>query len=412
MIASRAITACRYCGSGDLTPFLSLGAQPPSNSFLRPEQIASEQRFPLDVGVCASCHLVQLLDTVPPDAIFDDYLYRSSSSKALVAHYGALAARLRERFHLQPGDVVVDIGANDGILLNGYGADGLVKVGVEPSKVGALAPPDIHVIKAFFGPDAATQIVRTWGRAKVVTATNVFPHVDDISTFTHGLAQLLDPAGVFVIEAPYLIDLIDQTLFDTIYHEHLAYLSLTPLAPFLARHGLTVFDVERVPFGASGPAIRVFSAPAGAARPVSDAVGDMLAAEKEWGVDSLDAYRSYARKVEAVKERLLVLLQRLAASGARIGGYGAPAKGNTLLNYAGITPALIGYIAEANPVKQGLVTPGSHVPIISDEEFLERMPEYALLLPWNYAEFFLKNSEYVRRGGKFVIPIPEPSIAP
>ena len=404
---------CRYCGSGSLERYLSLGEQPPSNSFIRADQIATEARYPLDVYRCGGCALSQLLDVVPAEAIFDDYVYLSSTSKALVQHYGRLAETVTARFGLGKGDVVVDIGCNDGVLLKGYTLPGLVRVGVEPSKVAEVAlAAGFTVLREFFSTALAKQIVEQYGCAKVVTATNVFAHVDAIGDFVEGLLPLLGDDGAFVIEAPYLLDMFEQTLFDTIYHEHLCYLSLTPLMPFLERHALEVFDVERVPFGASGPAIRVFVQPFAADRPVRAAVQQMLEDEARWGVERPELYQGFARAVERIRAEVLEILARLKSDGAHIGGYGAPAKGNTLLNYLGLAPSLVEYIAETNAWKQGLLTPGSHIPIVSEEEFLTRMPEYALLLSWNYLDFFLGQSDYIRRGGRFIVPMPSPRIAP
>lgn len=404
---------CRYCGGESLDCFLSLGEQPPSNSFLRSDQVAAEVRYPLDVYRCERCALVQLLDVVPAETIFDDYVYLSSTSKALVQHYGRLAEALAARFELRAGGVAVDIGCNDGVLLKGYTQPGLVRIGVEPSKVAEVASAaGFTVFRGFFGPTLARDIVEKHGSAKVVTATNVFAHVDAIGEFVDGLGPLLGRDGVFVIEAPYLLDMVEQTLFDTIYHEHLCYLSLTPIVPFLARHGLEVFDVERVPFGASGPAIRVFVQPVGAGRPVAPSVKQMLEKEAHWGIARPEQYRGFAHKVEQIRTGVLEILGRLKKTGASVGGYGAPAKGNTLLNFLGLTPATIEYIAETNVWKQGLLTPGSHIPILSEEVFLRRMPDYALLLSWNYLDFFLGQSEYIRRGGRFIVPLPSPRLAP
>jgi hypothetical protein len=404
---------CRYCFGTKLSPFLSLGLHPPSDSFLKEEQIPSEQRFPLEVYFCTDCSLVQLLDVVSAEDIFDEYVYLASSSKALKNHYGVLAGYISERLDLKSGDVVVDIGCNDGILLSGYSLPGLLKVGVEPSKVAEHAVrAGFSVVKEFFGASAVDRILSDHGKARVVTATNVFPHVDDIATFTENIPRLLAEDGIFVIEASYLIDLIDQTLFDTIYHEHLCYLSLTSVVPFLAKFGLEVFDVERIPFGASGPAVRIWSQKKGGPHLLAASVGALLQEEKEWGVHRLERYLGYAKQVEELKESLLHMLKDLRKKGARIGGYGAPAKGNTLLNYVGLGVEVIECIAENNPLKQGMVTPGTHIPVVSDQEFLEKKPDYALLLSWNYLDFFLQNSAYIKTGGRFIVPIPTPRIVP
>jgi hypothetical protein len=405
-------STCRYCGSTKLTQFLSLGDQPPSNSFIHPDEIANEKKYPLDVYLCESCYLVQLIDVVPAEMIFDDYLYLSSSSKALKKHYAELAHYLTERFKLQKGDNVVDIGCNDGILLHGYDAT-LKRIGIEPSKVAEIAISDgFDVVKEFFTARTAENIIKKFGTAKVATATNVFAHVDNISAFVEGLPILLGDDGVFVIEAPYLIDTIDQTLFDTIYHEHLCYLSLTPMDQFFKKFGMEIFDVERINFGASGPAIRVFVQSKKGGRNVEHAVTKMLKDEKDWGIGNIKTYKGYAKKVAKVKTEVLELIKNIHKSGARIGGYGAPAKGNTLLNYFEISPELVDCIAETNEAKQKLLTPGSHIRIVSEEEFIKRMPEYALLLTWNYLDFFLEKSEYIKRGGKFLVPLPNPRIVP
>ncbi len=406
-------TECRYCGSTDLTRFLSLGEQPPSNSFISPEQVESEESYPLDVYFCQSCYLVQLLDVVPAETIFDDYVYLSSSSKALKNHYAGLAEYITERFGLNTDDIVVDIGCNDGILLHGYQLPGLNRIGVEPSKVAEIVRESgLKVVNEFFSPETARYIVDVHGAAKVITATNVFAHVDNIGNFVEGVQLLLDNSGVFIIEAPYLIDMIDQILFDTIYHEHLCYLSLTPIIPFLARYNLEVFDVERVNFGASGPAIRVFVQKKPGMQNASDSVESMLEQESQWRIGKIDRYMGYAGKVESIRSEVLGIINGLKKTNVQIGGYGAPAKGNTLLNYFNITTEQVGYIAETNELKQGLLAPGSHIPIVSEELFLERMPEYALLLSWNYLDFFLEKSEYIQKGGRFIVPMPDPRIIP
>ena len=408
----RETVVCRYCGSADLLALLSLGEQPPSNSFLSERDLASERRYPLDVVLCRSCFLMQLGHVLSPKLIFGNYLYLSSTSAALQQHYRHLVRELSERFALRPGDLVVDVGCNDGSLLREWD-DRLVRVGVEPSQVADIARQSgLDVIKDYFDAGLAERIARAHGTAALVTATNVFPHVDDIDGFTNGLRSLLGSTGVLVIEASYLPDLIDQCLFDTIYHEHLAYLSLTSLVPFLDRHGLHIVDAQRVAVGASGPAIRIFVAAAESRHAVDGSVQRLLADEARWGIRRVEKYTAFADRVAHARSRLLAFIADLRSRGARIGGYGAPAKGNTLLNYLGLDRDTIEMIAETNPLKLGLLTPGTHIPIVSEDRFLEEMPEYALLLTWNYVDYFLEHSDYIRRGGRFIVPLPEPTIRP
>lgn len=410
-MTSRRNDTCRYCGSRDLLSFLDLGHHPPSDAFILPEEVPHEVRYPLEVFWCRVCTLVQLLDVVPPQVLFGDYAYLASTSKALQDHYAALTRLLCDRFDVRPGQVVVDIGCNDGIMLDGYGRADLHRVGVEPSTVAEIALRKGHeVVNSFFTPDVADDIVRRHGPARVVTATNVFPHVDDVTSFTRGIERLLADDGVVVVEASYLRDVIDDVLFDTIYHEHLCYVSLTAVVPFLARLGLRVFDAERIPFGASGGAIRIFACKAASRRDSGANVARLLGEEEAWGVRRQERYLDYARAVRGVKERLLELLGELRASGTRIGGYGAPAKGNTLLNYLELDTTTIECIAETNERKQGRLTPGTHIPVVSEQEFLARDFPLALLLTWNYLEFFLAKSPYIAAGGRFIVPLPEPRI--
>ena len=361
--------------------------------------------------VCGSCWLSQLRHVVPGNEIFDDYVYLSSSSKALVRHYGELVRSTVAALGLQAGDLVVDIGCNDGVLLSQYDPS-FTRVGVEPSQVARHArAAGLEVVQDFFGPAVAERIVREHGTARVVTATNVFAHVDDIAEFTRAIPPLIGHGGVFVLEVSYLPDLIDGCLFDTIYHEHLCYCALTPMVPFMRRCGLEIVDAERIPFGASGPAIRVSCRVAGTAA-VAPSVAALLAYEQEWGVSGDRRYGEFRRRARDVRSRLRALLGRLQGGGARLAAFGAPAKGNTLLNFIGADRRLIDFVAENNPEKQGMLTPGTHIPVVSDERLLSEMPPYALLLAWNYLDFFIANSQYIKRGGRFVVPLPEPRIVP
>lgn len=404
-------TSCRICGSADLMPYVNLGAQPPSNAFIDLSDIATEQAFPLRVNLCRECLLSQLSHVVSAASIFDEYAYLSSSSRALVQYYQEVIDKVVERFKPSPGSVVVDIGCNDGIMLRRYPRDRYVALGVEPSSAADHAVrAGFDVVRRFFDREAVQQIVGRHGRATIVTATNVLAHVDDLNAFARNVHDLLDDEGVFIAEFPYLIDMLEKVYFDTIYHEHLSYLSLTPLSRLLTRNGLRVFHVERSPFGASGPALRLFVCRAPPTHRTDSTVGDLLAFERRWGIGDPERYHRFATEVRTVKDKLLSLLGELGGAGQKVGAFTAPAKGNTLLNYMGLTPNDIVAAAENNPRKIGKVTPGSHIPIVSDETFMAMRLSYALLLSWNYADFFCQHSNYAKNGGRFIVPLPEPTI--
>lgn len=402
---------CRFCGCKRLDLYLDLGDQPPSNAFLKPSEIDKEVRYPLQVFLCRECGLSQLRGVVSSTMLFDEYQYQSSTSKALVRHYESLIPQLLDRFSVSPGDAVLDIGCNDGIMLNAY-PPSLKCIGVEPSQIAELARDRGHrVYGSFFTAALAGLIVGEQGPMKIVTATNVFAHIDDIHDVVVGIHRLLAPDGIFVIEAPYVVDMVDKNSFDTIYHEHLCYLGLTPLLRLMEGHDMEIFDVERISVGASGPAIRVFCQRRDGAWPRNPRAAELLAEESRWGIRALGPYKGFADRVGEIKTELLNLLDGLRAKGLRVGAYGAPAKGNTLLNTFGLGPDRITEgVAEVSPVKQGKLTPGTHLPVISEEEFLRRMPEYALLLTWNYLDFLLRESSYIKRGGRFIVPFPRPVI--
>ena len=406
-------TTCRFCGHDRLIEVLDLGDQPGADAFLPADRVADETRHPLRVNLCPRCGASQLSHVVAASSIYADYAYLSSTSRPLVDYYQSLVDHLVARFRPDSGAVVVDIGANDGIMLDRYAKDRFVKVGVEPSSAGEVAVAKGYDIRAgFFDEEAVTGILADPGPASLVTATNVFAHVDEIGAFARALERLLAPQGVAVLEFPYVVDTVDGLYFDTIYHEHLSYLGLTPVDPLMERSGLRVFDAVRTPFGASGPAIRVFVAKAASAHARTPAVGDLLAAEERFGIRDEAVYRRFAERVEGVGHCLLALIRDLWAEGGVVGAYTAPAKGNTLLNYLGLTPAEVVAVSERNERKIGLVTPGAHIPVVDDDTFLGMGITHALLLSWNYAEFFRANSPFAKAGGRFVVPLPEPGILP
>ena len=410
---SQRCSTCRICGGEDLFPYLDLGRQPPSNSFIPVAKTPDEQSFPLEVMLCRNCGLSQLHDVVSADAIFDDYLYLSSTSKALCRHYAGLVANVLEGFGPGDGSLMVDIGCNDGVLLKGYPPDRFRLLGIEPSSVGKYAEEaGFEVLPVFFNEDTGRRILESHGGADIVTATNVFAHVDDIQSFAKGIEALLADDGVYIIEFPYLLEMIENLYFDTIYHEHLSYLALTPLARLFADTGLRTFRVERVDLGASGPALRLFVCRADAGHAVEDSITKMLADERAWGIDDPARYEEFASRVAEVKKTIHEWVVRLNREGYKVGAYCAPAKGNTLLNYVGLGPKDIVAVSDNNELKVGKVMPGSHIPIVGDDAFLDAGITHALLLAWNYLDFFLENAEFIRRGGKFIVPLPKPRIAP
>lgn len=406
-------TQCRICGGDTLIPYLDLGEQPPSNTFPQPEEAGSEPKFPLVVQLCPACGLSQLTEVVAATDIFDDYAYLSSTSRALVNHYQSMVDGLLARFAPGPDSLIVDIGCNDGITLARYPEARYRLLGVEPSSAGKYAREcGFQVEQGFFDDRLALALVGRHGQAKLATATNVFAHVDDIRAFTRGVKTLLAPDGVFVIEAPYLRDMIESLYFDTIYHEHLSYLAVTPLVRLFREHGLRLFHVEPVALGASGPALRFFVCHAEAGFEQDGSVQQYLQDEAAWGICAAERYRDFAIRVGKRREDILALLTRLRAEGFVLGAFGAPAKGNTLLNYLGVTGADLVAVAENNPLKAGRVTPGTHISIVDDAEFLRLGVNRALLLTWNYADFFVAESDFVKHGGRFVIPLPDLCIRP
>lgn len=407
----RPLSRCRICGRQTLEKFLSLGPSPLANNFLTAEQLGGrEPYFPLDVCFCTTCWLVQLADIVPPEAMFTEYLYLTGASEPMRRHFAGLAADLAQTFSPPRGSLVVDIGSNDGTFLEQAQAHGLRGLGVEPAaNVAAVAQTrGVETLHAFFDMQVAEQIVREKGSAKVVAATNVFAHVHDLDGFAAAVVRLLAEDGVFVIEVPYVVDMLDRLEFDTIYHEHLSYFAVRPLAMLFERFGMQLTHVSRLTV--HGGSIRVYAQRAGR-RTASRAVSDLVAQETAQGLGALDTYKRFAQQVQGLKNELVGLLRELKTQGAKIVGYGAPAKGNTLLNFCQIGTDLLEYVIDTTPFKQGRFTPGMHIPVLPEARFQSDRPDYAVLLAWNYADDILKKeAAYRARGGKFIIPIPHPAV--
>ncbi len=402
--------SCRSCGTKGLEVFLSLGDLPLADGFVAEADLARpDERFPLDVALCPSCSLVQLAEALPPERLFGrDYLYFSSYSDTLLDHSRRHALRLISERDLGPRHLVVELASNDGYLLQYFAARGIPVLGIDPAPGPAEVAErrGVPTLREFFGLEVARRLRRESGAADVILANNVLAHVRDLNGFVAGMAELLADDGMVAIEVPYVRDLVQKDEFDTIYHEHLCYFSVSSLVPLFARHGLVLDRVETLPIHGGSIRLRVVRR----ARP-DGSVERHLADEAKSGLATISAYRDFARRVESLRAELRRLLDDLRTGGKRLAGYGAPAKGTILLNYVGTDAGEIEFVVDRNVHKQGRWVPGVRIPIRSPDRLLETMPDCAILLPWNFqAEILAQQSEYRRRGGRFLIPIPRPMI--
>lgn len=408
------IPACRSCGGTPLVPVLSLGRTPLANALRgETELVAPEPAFPLDLAFCPACSLVQITETVPPAELFRDYVYFSSFSDTMLRHAADLAGQVVSGRGLGSDSLVVEAASNDGYLLKNYKAAGVPVLGIEPARNIARVAVQEHGIPTrteFFTAEFAGRLATEGLRADVFHAHNVLAHVADLNGFVAGIRTLLKPTGVAVVEAPYVKDMLDHCEFDTIYHEHLCYFSLTALDRCFRRHGLVIVDAVRVPI--HGGSVRFFAIPVEAVNGVPPRVAALLSEEAAWGVGTPTPYHVFAARVARIKAALQMLLTNLKAAGAKIAAYGASAKGSTLLNYCGIGPETLDFVVDRSTVKQGKFTPGTRLRIHAPEKLLEEQPDFTLLLTWNFADEILRQQvEYRRRGGRFIVPVPMPRVA-
>jgi SAM-dependent methyltransferase len=403
---------CRMCKSTRLYPFLDLGNTPLADQFkTEPQLDEPETYYPLKVVVCDDCGLAQLNYVVPREILFqNDYPYESSTTRTGKLHWEGLAKTVTSRFGLGADDLVVDIGSNVGVLLQAFKDCGTRVYGIDPARnIAEIANRNgIPTVCDFFGMGSIKKVMDQCGRAAVITGTNVFAHVHDLDTLVHTVKHLLRDSGVFVIEVPYFAHLVNRVEYDTIYHEHVSYISIKPLVAFFRRHGMEVFDIQEMPI--HGGTIRVYIGEQGQ-HPAAGIVGEMLKAAEEMRLHSHATLDAFADAVRRNRDALSAMISRIRQEGKRIVAVSAPAKGMTLLNYCGLGRQHLDFITEKARLKIGKFSPGGHIPVVADQELLVARPDYALLLAWNFADEIIANlHEFRAGGGQFILPIPMPRI--
>ncbi len=401
---------CRHCQHPLQHVFLDLGFAPPSNAYLSEAELGKPERYyPLKLFVCEHCWLVQTEDYAQADELFSpDYAYFSSTSSSWLEHASRYTTMIASRLGLNSNSLVIEVAANDGYLLRNFVSAGIPCLGIEPTDSTAAAAEKlgIPVLREFFGKSLAQRLVYEGKQADLILGNNVYAHVPDINDFTAGIKSALKPGGTVTLEFPHLMRLLEHTQFDTVYHEHFSYLSLYSANRIFASAGLRIYDVEELP--THGGSLRIYGCHADDSRDTSTAVANLLAEENHRGMQNLEVYRQFQARAERVKDDLLLFLIEQKRAGKKVAGYGAAAKGCTLLNYAGIKPDLLPYVCDAALSKQGKYLPGTHVPILSPDALRERKPDIILILPWNIkAEVMQQMADIREWGGKFAVAVPE-----
>jgi len=405
--------ACRFCGAALKLSFADLGMSPPSNSYLEAGELNRVERFyPLHAWVCEKCFLVQLEEFETPEQIFGDYAYFSSYSDSWLAHAKAYADAMVRRFALGKTSFVVEIASNDGYLLQYFIAQGVPVLGIEPAaNVAAVAEKKgVPTLVKFFGTRTAGELAAAGRKADLIAGNNVLAHVPDLNDFVSGMKELLAPRGVITMEFPHLLKLMQESQFDTIYHEHFSYISFVVAERVFAAHRLTLFDVDEIP--THGGSLRIYARhAANNGLPVTPKLSELRERERAAGLERADTYRSFAEQVRATKRSLLKFLIQAKESGKSVVGYGAPAKGNTLLNYCGVRSDLLEYTVDRSSHKQGRFLPGVHIPVYAPERIMQTRPDYLLILPWNLKDEIVAQMAGIRAwGGRFVVPIPQAKV--
>jgi SAM-dependent methyltransferase len=405
---------CRLCGSSNLVCVLELTPTPPANNFVDEDHLRPPQTcYPLDLYLCRDCTHVQLCDVVDPRILFEHYVYVSGTSPTYRKHLLAYAQDVITRYLPDPQSEIMEIGSNDGTFLKVFQDAGLPVHGVDPAQnIAAIANADrVPTTATFFGKEAARALKDEGHKPGVILANHVFAHIDDLRGVINGVEVLLRPDGFFIFEVSYLLNVVEKLLFDTIYHEHVAYHSVKALQKFLEGNGFELIEVQDVEH--QGGSLRSFAQKRGGPRQVDKSVVEFLAREKRAGLDDPNTYRNYASRLENLKKNLNSLLHKIKAEGKTIAGFGAPAKATTLMYHFGLDQSVIDFIVDDNPIKQGTYTPGLHVPVLPSSALYEQRPDYLVILAWNFADSIMKmHKAYQESGGCFIIPLPELCVIP